>query len=95
MTHHSIEYFAIGGIFYVVGEDVVHKLFALRAGNQHLAHMRYIKDTARLAHGIVFINDVGILDGHIETSKRTDECTKCYVLLIKTGSLIFHRSVII
>jgi hypothetical protein len=52
-----------------------------------VAHVEY---AAMLAHGLMFVDDARILDGHVETSKRTDECPEGNVFVVQTGSFVFH-----
>jgi hypothetical protein len=71
----------------VVGEDMVHKALGVGALDAHLAHVRDVEHTAGLAHGIVLVDDRGILDGHVETSERRDEGAQCHMFVVETGSL--------
>ena len=93
VTHHAIEYLAVGSTRNVIGKDIVHELLALGAGNEHLSHVRYIEYAARLTHCIVLIDDVGVLYWHVKATERAYESTECHMLVIKTGSLVFHKSV--
>ena len=69
IEHHAVEYLAVGGTGHVVGEDVLHVALCVGACDAHLAHVRDVEDSAVLAHGIVFIGDVGVLDGHDESAE--------------------------
>ena len=77
----------------IIGEDMVHEFLTLGTGDKHLTHVRDVKDTARLTHGIVLIDDVCILDWHIKPAERAYKRTQRHVFVVKTGSLVFHKSV--
>ena len=94
VAHHTVEYLAIGCTGNIICKNIVHELLTLGAGHEYLTHMRYIEHTARLAHSVMLINDVAVLDWHIEATERAHQCAQCNVLFIKTSSFIFHRSVI-
>ena len=49
---------------------MVHKLGGILSGYDDLSHMRDIKHTAGIAHGIVLLLYRGILDRHIKACKR-------------------------
>ena len=91
VQHHSIENFTIGSTCNIICKDIVYKRLALGACNQHLTHMRNIKNTTRLANSIMLLDNIAILDRHIKTSERAYERTKRHVLVIKTGSFILHN----
>ena len=95
MQHHAIIYLANGSTGNVVGEDVLHELLCLRAAYQHFAHVAHVEHAACLAHGIVLVHDVGVLDGHLKTSKGHHLGTQSNVLVVKTCSFISHSSVCI
>ena len=73
MTHHSVEYLAVGSILYVVCEDVVYECLAFGTGDKHLAHVRNVEDTACLTHCVVLIDNVGVLYRHVKAAERAYE----------------------
>ena len=94
MQHHAIVYLAHGSTGNVVGEDVLHELLRLGTAHQHLAHVAHVEHAACLAHGIVLVHDVGVLDGHLKAPERHHLGTQCNVLVVKTCSFISHSSVL-
>ena len=57
IAHHAVEDLADGGVFHIVGEDVVHIPLGIGALDAYLTHVRYIEHTAVLAHGVMLLDD--------------------------------------
>ena len=49
--------------------------------------------TARLAHGLVLGDDVGVLYGHIESAEGADEGAHGFVARIETGTFILLHGI--
>ncbi len=91
VQHHAVEYLSYGCACHIVGEYVVHIFLGLRARYVHLAHVRYIKHSARRAHCIMLLRDAGILYRHVKSSERAHLCARFHVPLMQAGFLnIFH-----
>ena len=93
MQHHTIIYLSHGSAGNVVGEDVLHELLRLRTAHKHLAHVAHVEHTAGLAHGIVLVHDVGVLDGHLKSPEGHHLGVQFQVFVVKTCSFISHSIV--
>ena len=60
------------------------------SADEYLSHVGDIENTARMANGIMLVNDIGILYGHVESGKRRHECSQSHVFVIETGLFCFH-----
>ena len=58
IEHHSVVDLSEGGVGHIVGEDVLHVAFCIRARDAHFAHVTDIEDTAVLTYCVVFIGNV-------------------------------------
>ena len=95
VTHHAVENFSVGYILDIVGEDVVDIALSIRPRNEHFSHVRDIEYAAGISYGIVFVNDIRVLNGHIETSKRRHQCSQFNVFVIQTCFLCIHIGLMI
>src|SRR3712207_1042586 len=73
IEHHAIKNFAFRGVGHVIGEDMVHPSLGVRPLYGHLPHVTHVEYAAVLAHGLVLLNDGGVLDGHVESAERSEE----------------------
>ena len=89
VAHHPIVDLSDGRIGDIIGEDVLHVALCIGPCDAHFAHVRDIEDTAVLAHGVVLIGDVRVLNGHDESAEGRHQCAECHVAVIKAGFL-FH-----
>ena len=94
VAHHTVEHLSIGCSGDVIGENVLNVALSVGTGDEHLAHVRNVEHAAGLAHGIVLVGDVCVLNGHVEAGKRRHQCAQFHVFVIKTG-LFFHKFLII
>ena len=94
VAHHTVEHLSVGCSGHVVGENVLNVALSVGTGDEHLAHVRNVEHAAGLAHGIVLVGDVCVLNGHVEAGKRRHQCAQFHVFVIKTG-LFFHKFLII
>ena len=71
---------------------MVHILAGIGTADEYLTHMGDVEHADGVAYGIVLVRDVGILDRHHESRKRTHLCSKPYVLIVEAGFLedLFH-----
>ena len=90
VEHHAVEDGAVGEGADIVGEDMVHKLLSLRAGDEHLAHVAHVEDAGPVAHRVVLLDDSGILDGHVKTGKRAHLGALCHVVAVQACCLVIH-----
>ena len=89
VEHHAVENLAWLSACHIVGEDVLHKLLCLGAGDFHLAHVAHVEDAHLLPYGQVLVLDVGILNRHVETAERTNHGSQSHVFVIETSSFVF------
>ena len=75
IKHHSVEHFANGRTGYVVGKDVVDVFFGLVSCDIHFTHVRNVEHAAMVTHGVMFVGDRRILNGHVVARKRLHQCT--------------------
>ena len=90
VAHHTIIDLSYGRACDIVGEDVLDVALSVGACDAHFSHVRDVEDTAVLAHGVVLVGDVGVLNRHNETAERRHECAELHVAVIKAGFL-FHN----
>ena len=70
IAHHAIIDLSHGCISHVVGEDVLNVALGIGSCDTHFAHVADIKDTTMLAHRVVLVGDVRVLNGHDESAER-------------------------
>src|SRR3712207_7634813 len=80
---------------HVIGEDMVHPSLGVRPLYGHFPHVTHVEDAAVLAHGLVLLNDGGVLDGHVESAEWRNQCPLFHVSVVKTSSFVFHKLFII
>ena len=52
-----------------VGGDEIGELGGFRPANFDLAHVADIEEADRVAHGVVLVDDAGVLDGHVPAAE--------------------------
>jgi hypothetical protein len=73
---------------HIVRRHVVHEIDRLRSGDQELAHVADVEESAVLADGVVLGGDAGgILDGHLEAGEGDHLGAECDVDVVKGGLL--------
>ena len=87
VEHHAVEDFANGRAGNVVGKDVLHVGLGIFARHEHFAHVAHVEHAAVLAHGVVLISDIGVIERHVEAAKFHHLGTCCQMAVVKTGSL--------
>ena len=92
IAHHAIENLSRFHSPNIVGKDMVDVSLGIWTLDSHLAHVGHIEHSTGIAHSLVLVLDVGILDRHVESAKWTDQCSKSNMLVVKTRSFIFFHS---
>ena len=69
IEHHSVVDLSEGGVGHIVGEDVLHVAFCIRARDAHFAHVTDIEDATVLTYCVVFIGNVSVLNRHNESAE--------------------------
>ncbi len=92
IEHHAVGNFAGRERADIVGENVVDEFFGVGSGYLHFAHVGNVENAYMVAHGIVFADDVLVLDGHIKAAEGADKRSKADMLLIKAGSFVLGHS---
>ncbi len=68
-AHHGVERFAVGQLADVVGDDPLQGVLGLGPFDDHLAHVRDIKDPDPCAHGVMLGDQTSELHRHFPTGK--------------------------
>ena len=82
VEHHSIVDLSEGRISHIVREDVLHVALCIRTCDAHFTHVADIKDTTMLAHGVVLIGNVRVLNRHDESAEGRHQGAKCHMAVI-------------
>ena len=90
ITHHAIKDFPIRDASDIIGKDMVDITLSILTRDKDLAHMTHIEHTTMLAHCLMFVYNIGILDWHVEATKRRYQSSKCDMFVIETGLFVFH-----
>ena len=72
IAHHAIENLSRFHSPNIVGKDMVDVSLGIRTLDSYLAHVGHIEHSTGIAHSLVLVLDVGILDRHVESAERTD-----------------------
>jgi hypothetical protein len=57
---------------YIIGQSTIQKSQCTTAADGELPHVRDVKHTHSIPHGLMFLNDACVLHRHLPTSKRDD-----------------------
>ena len=93
IAHHAIEHLSVGGSLDVIGEDVLNIALGIFTLDGYFAHVRNVEDAAMLAHSVVLLLDVAVLDRHVKACKRGNEGSQSHVSVVETSSFVFHSYV--
>ena len=63
-------------------EDMVYKFLCLRPCDKDLAHVADIEDADIVAYGVVFLDNPGILDRHVESGEGTHQRAQFYMIVM-------------
>ena len=58
VAHHAVEDLPIGGVFHIVGEDMVDVALGIRTSDEHFAHVAHVEDAAGLTYCLMLVGDV-------------------------------------
>ena len=78
---------------HVIGKEMVDEFSGVRTADGHFSHVGYVENAAARAHGTVFFGNAFVLDGHVESGKRTHLCAQRYVAVIKTCLFCFVHDI--
>ena len=90
VAHHTVEDLTYRHRSDIVGEDVVHITFGIRAAYDDLSHMGDIKQSHLLTYCIMLRSDTRILieQRHVEATKRHHHGPQRQMLVVETGAFL-------
>ena len=88
IAHHAVEHLPGRHTTEVVGEQMVDESLSVGSGDDDLTHVGDVEDTAVVAHGIVLLDDGGVLYRHVIAGEGLHESALCDMARMETG--LFH-----